>query len=235
MMRQHHIIVCDDDAALRQMLDEHLTDCGYLVVQAADANVLKSLLESECPDLIILDVRMPETDGLSALRDIRVKSNIPIMMLTAAGDVLDRVLGFEFGADDYLVKPVDLREFQARVKAVIRRSEIRKEQIAEKQKLTGTVPFGTCRLNLDNATLFGADGNEIAITAMEFNLMKVLVENKGRILNRSQLLDFAHDKDKEPFDRSIDLRISRVRRKVEVNPSKPEVIRTIHGIGYIFD
>lgn len=234
-MREHQIIICDDDDALREMLGEHLTDCGYKVMLAANAAELSNLLKDLTPDLVILDVRMPGTDGLTALREIRQTSKVPIMMLTSASEVVDRVLGLEFGADDYLVKPVDLRELQARIKAAIRRSEIREEQIEEKTRETGTVPFGECRLDLDAAKLYGTDGNEIAITAMEFSLLRVFAINRGRILNRDQLLEQAHDKGWEPFDRSIDLRISRIRKKVETNPTKPEVIRTVRGIGYIFD
>ena len=155
-------------------------------------------------------------------------------MLTAAGDVVDKVLGLEFGADDYLVKPVDLRELQARVTAALRRSKIQVDEQEEQDRITGTVPFGTCRLDLDQARLFGSDGQEIAITAMEFSLLRVFAENRGRVLNRDQLLEQAHDRGWEPFDRSIDLRISRIRRKVEDNPTKPEVIRTVRGIGYVF-
>lgn len=232
--RNNRIIVCDDETALRRMLKDHLTDCGYIVDEAADAHELHSLIADAEPDLIILDVRMPETDGLTALQKIRSTSRVPVMMLTAAGEVIDRVLGLELGADDYLVKPVDIRELEARVKAAIRRSEIRVEQEVEQARLTGTVPFGRCRLDLDAAKLFAEDGNEIAITAMEFSLLKVFAANRGRILNRDQLLDHAGDKGRDPFDRSIDLRVSRIRRKIETNPAKPEVIRTVRGIGYIF-
>lgn len=233
-MTQHHIIVCDDETALREMLKDHLSDCGYQITEASDAAMLKKLLDIEEPDLVILDVRMPGMDGLTALRDIRLGSKVPVMMLTAAGEVVDKVLGLEFGADDYLVKPVDLRELEARVKATIRRSEIRMEQEEEQTRISGTIAFGSCRLDMDGAKLFGADGVEIPITAMEFSLLRVFVENKGRILNRDQLLEQAHDKGWEPFDRSIDLRISRIRRKIEVNPTKPEIIRTVRGLGYVF-
>jgi two-component system phosphate regulon response regulator OmpR len=123
---------------------------------------------------------------------------------------------------------------QARVKAALRRSEIQVQQQETHDRLNGTVPFGPCKLDLDSARLFGPDDQEIAITAMEFSLLRVFAENRGRILNRDQLLEQAHDKGWEPFDRSIDLRISRIRRKVEANPTKPEVIRTVRGIGYVF-
>jgi two-component system phosphate regulon response regulator OmpR len=204
------------------------------VAEASHGDDLLSQLQNADPDLVLLDVRMPGRDGLSALRELRETSRVPVMMLTAAGDVVDKVLGLEFGADDYLVKPVDLRELQARVKAAIRRSEVQVVEQKEAERITGTVPFGLCRLDLDAARLFGPDGDEIAITAMEFSLLKVFAQNPGRTLNRDQLLEQAHDRGWEPFDRSIDLRISRIRRKVEPNPTKPEVIRTVRGIGYVF-
>lgn len=233
-MNQHHIIVCDDEMALRQMLNDHLSDCGYRVTEVSDAANLQKLLEIEEPDLVILDVRMPGMDGLTALRKIRIDSQVPVMMLTSAGEVVDKVLGLEFGADDYLVKPVDLRELEARVKAAIRRSEVKASQVEEQERLSGTIPFGRCQLDIDGGRLYGTDGIEIALTAMEFSLLRVFAENKGRILNRDQLLEKAHDKGWEPFDRSIDLRISRIRRKIETNPTKPEVIRTVRGLGYVF-
>ncbi|MEJ8561655.1 response regulator transcription factor [Yoonia sp. GPGPB17] len=233
-MEAQSILICDDEPALRRMLKDHLGECGYAVQEAANAAELFTSLDGEIPDLVILDVRMPGMDGLTALRDLRQRSQVPVMMLTAAGDVVDKVLGLELGADDYLVKPVDLRELQARVKAALRRSDIQVAQQDEAQRLSGTVPFGGCQLDLEAARLFGPTGSEIAVTAMEFSLLRVFVENKGRILNRDQLLEQAHDRGWEPFDRSIDLRISRIRRKIEPNPSKPEVIRTVRGIGYVF-
>lgn len=233
-MSEQTVLICDDEAPLRRMLKDHLTECGYSVTEASNGCELLERLSDQQPDLIILDVRMPVKDGLSALKDLRQTSSVPVMMLTAAGDVVDKVLGLEFGADDYLVKPVDLRELQARVKAAIRRSEVQVAAQHQAERITGTVPFGPCRLDLDGARLYGTDGEEIALTAMEFSLLRIFALNRGRTLNRDQLLEQAHDRGWEPFDRSIDLRISRIRRKIEPNPTKPEVIRTVRGIGYIF-
>ncbi|MEM1077234.1 MAG: response regulator transcription factor [Pseudomonadota bacterium] len=228
------ILICDDEDNLRRMLADHLTECGYAVVQACDATEMLDLLRVGEPDLILLDIRMPGKDGLTALREIREHSTVAVMMLTAASDVVDKVLGLEFGADDYLVKPVDLRELQARVKSVLRRNHVPDNSLAPAAASAGTVEFGGCRLDLDGARLYGGDGQEIAITTMEFSLLRVFAQNRGRVLNRDQLLDQAHDRSWEPYDRSIDLRISRIRRKVERDPSKPEVIRTVRGLGYIF-
>ncbi|MCL4150860.1 UNVERIFIED_CONTAM: hypothetical protein GTU68_064632 [Idotea baltica] len=174
---------------------------------------------------------MPGEDGLSALRTLRQNSDVPVIMLTATAEVIDRVLGLEFGADDYLAKPVDLRELEARIKSTLRRHLKPGANMSE----STPIQFGHCILNIDGAKLFGPDENEIQLTAMEFNLLRVFAENRGRVLSRDQLLEQAHDKDWEPFDRSIDLHICRLRKKIEQNPTKPTTIRTVRGMGYIFN
>lgn len=229
------VLVCDDEHALREMLSEYLSERGFRVQEAEHADAMFASVEKTEPDVIILDINMPGTDGLTALRELRVSSKIPVIMLTAAGEVVDRIIGLEMGADDYLAKPVDLRELEARIKAALRRQDFAGERDTKQARMTGTVPFGTCQLDLDGAKLFGRDGDEITITAMEFSLLRVFAQNRGRVLNRDQLLEQAHDRGWEHYDRSIDLRISRLRRKIEVNPTKPETIRTVRGIGYIFD
>ncbi|WP_162651913.1 response regulator transcription factor [Lentilitoribacter sp. Alg239-R112] len=228
------ILLCDDETHLREMVGEYLEESGYDVISTSGAAELHEQLEKNEPELIILDVKMPRVDGLTALKELRAKSNVPVIMLTAATDVVDRIVGLELGADDYICKPVDLRELGARIKAHIRRKKFNNDDKEEEQLLKGTIAFGSCRLDIDAAKLYRADGVEIALTAMEFSLLKVFAENRGRILNRDQLLEKAHDKGWEPFDRSIDLRISRIRRKIEINPNKPETIRTVRGLGYIF-
>ena len=229
----YKIIVCDDEPHLREMVAEYLSDRGYETVEAADAKMMHEFTEKHSPDLVILDINMPGEDGLTALRNLRNNSDVPVIMLTAASEVVDRIVGLEMGADDYLAKPVDLRELEARIKATLRRIP---STLSEQKstKTNGSIQFGVCTLDLDSAQLFDADNNEIAMTAMEFSLLRVFSENRGRVLNRDQLLEQAHDKGWEPFDRSIDLRISRLRRKIEVNPTKPEIIRTVRGIGYVF-
>ncbi|WP_085906908.1 response regulator [Kiloniella majae] len=229
----YKIIVCDDEPHLREMVAEYLNDRGYEVIETANAKTMHESCEKHLPDLVILDINMPGEDGLTALRNLRNTSDVPVIMLTAASEVVDRIVGLEMGADDYLSKPVDLRELEARIKATLRR---RPGTLSEQNstKIKGSVQFGFCRLDLDSAQLFDAENNEIAITAMEFSLLRVFSENAGRVLNRDQLLEQAHDRGWEPFDRSIDLRISRLRRKIEMNPTKPEIIRTVRGIGYVF-
>lgn len=229
---QAHILVCDDEVDVREMLCEYLQRRGFDVSTAGDAIELRAALTAAPIDAIILDINMPGEDGLSALRSLRAENDVPVIMLTATAEVVDRILGLEMGADDYLGKPVDLRELEARLKTVLRRRA--PMPVADEPEIKGRVPFGSCTLDLESALLFDAEGAEIPITAMEFSLLKVFAENKGRVLNRDQLLDQAHDRDWDPFDRSIDIRISRLRRKIEPNASKPEVIRTVRGLGYIF-
>lgn len=226
-----HILVCDDEEDVRDMLGEYLNRRGFKVSTAGDAKELREVLGLGSIDAIILDINMPGEDGLSALRSLRAENDVPVIMLTATAEVVDRILGLEMGADDYLGKPVDLRELEARLKTVLRRRAPPADAAAA---VEGRVPFGPCTLDLDAAMLYDPDGKEISITAMEFSLLKVFARNRGRVLNRDQLLDQAHDRDWDPFDRSIDIRISRLRRKIEPNAAKPEVIRTVRGVGYVF-
>lgn len=225
------VLICDDELALREMVAEYLEERDYLVYQAENASALRERVTDDDPDLIILDIRMPGEDGLSALRWVRGNSATPVIMLTAAADTTDRVVGLEMGADDYLGKPVDLRELEARIKAVLRRHG---SDTGATEPIGGTVQFGECKLDLEGCRLFGEDGERIPITAMEYSLLKLFARNRGRVLTRDQILEDAHDRHWEPFDRSIDLRISRLRRKIETNPNHPEVIRTVRGVGYIF-
>ncbi|MEZ5986106.1 MAG: response regulator [Hyphomonas sp.] len=229
---QTFILICDDEPDIRDLVSDYLSIRGYQTKTCADADNLLRTLERTKADLVILDINMPGTDGLTALRTIRTAYDIPVIMLTAASETIDRILGLELGADDYLGKPFDLRELEARVKTVLRR----KPQLhsAEAYPTQTRIMFGDCELNLTSARMFGAGGEEIPITAMEYALLKVFASNRGRVLNRDQLLEQAHNRNWDPFDRSIDLRISRLRQKIERNPRKPEVIRTVRGLGYIF-
>ncbi|WP_066553257.1 response regulator [Croceicoccus bisphenolivorans] len=229
------ICVCDDEADLREMLAEYLGKHGFAVLQAGNAEELRGVLAENDPQVLLLDINMPGEDGLSVLRGLQGEDNPPrIIMLTAAGETVDRIVGLEMGADDYLGKPVDLRELVARVRAVLRRAAKDGPPPAP-QARQGRLPFGKCWLDLEAAQLFDAGGEALPLTAMEFNLLKLFANNKGRVLNRDQILEGAHDRSWDPFDRSIDIRISRIRKKIELNPTKPAVIRTVRGLGYIYD
>ena len=237
MSEFEHVVVCDDETDIRDMLREYLERRGYRVSTASGGVQLRAIVEKGTDDVVILDINMPGEDGLSLARYLHQRGDISIIMLTASGDVVDRIVGLEMGADDYLAKPVDLRELHARIKSVLRRAHRERPGSlpANVQPAEQTVRFGPCTLELDSHKLFDASGREIEITAMEFSLLKVFSRNAGRVLNRDQLMDQAHDRTWDPFDRSVDIRISRLRRKIEVNPSKPAVIRTVRGVGYIFD
>jgi DNA-binding response OmpR family regulator len=229
----NHILVCDDEEDIREMFAEYLARRGYRISTADGAEALREAVAGDKPDLILLDVNMPGEDGLSVLKSLQVEPRVPVIMLTAAGEVIDRIIGLELGAEDYLGKPVDLRELEARIKVVLRRPLGHSEEAAA---ATGSrFRFGLAWLDIDAARLTDAEGSEIPITSMEFNLLKLFSENKGRVLNRDQILEGAHDRSWDPFDRSIDIRISRIRRKIEANPQKPATIRTVRGVGYIYD
>ena len=228
-----HVLVCDDEADIREMIAEYLGRRGFAVTVAGNAAELRAALAEKLVELILLDIAMPGEDGLSVLRGLRAaETRVPVIMLTAAGETVDRILGLEMGADDYLGKPVDLRELEARIKAVLRRAVAPDPALDASRKRWR---FGKCLLDIEAAKLFAEDGSEVPLTAMEFALLKLFAENRGRVLNRDQILENAHDRSWDPFDRSIDIRISRIRRKIEVNPEKPVAIRTVRGIGYVYD
>ena len=229
---QYHLLICDDELDVREMVHEYLCKRGFNVSKASSSDELRAVLASDQIDLIILDINMPREDGLTTLRSLRIEDQTPVVMLTAAGEVVDRIIGLEMGADDYLGKPVDLRELEARIKAVLRRKAA---DSGSKEEKPGMARFGDFVLDIEAAKMRDTDGAEIPLTAMEFNLLKAFAENKGRVLNRDQILEKAHDRSWDPFDRSIDIRISRLRRKIERNPEKPSIIKTVRGIGYVYD
>lgn len=231
-----HIVVCDDEADLRETVGEYLQRRGHKVTLTAHGRELDAALDAnEDVAIVLLDINMPGEDGLSILRRIRNERDLAVILLTAAGEVVDKIVGLEMGADDYLPKPVDLRELEARVKAVMRRTEKRVKDLNNESSPSEKVHFAGYTVDLEAAKLVDDTGGEIALTAMEFRLLKVFIENRGRVLNRDQLLELAHDRGWDPFDRSIDIRVSRLRRKIEKVPSKPEIIRTVRSLGYVFD
>ncbi|MGH6915722.1 MAG: response regulator [Geminicoccales bacterium] len=230
-----HVLVVDDEPEICSMLSDYLTHAGFAVSTAGEGDTMRQILEEEPVDLVVLDVNMPGEDGLSLARFLRANTKVGIVMLTAAGEVVDRIVGLEVGADDYIAKPVDLRELLARVRAVLRRLRAAALEVAEAgAPPTTKVPFGTCQLDLDAHRLYDASGQDVPITSMEYDLLKAFADHPNRVLSRDQLLDLAHNKDWEPFDRSIDIRIARLRRKIEADPAKPQVIKTVRGAGYVF-
>jgi DNA-binding response OmpR family regulator len=225
-----HIAVVDDDVDVRETVAEYLLRHGYAVSALDGGAALRALMAERSVDLALLDINMPGEDGLTIARALRAAGPIGIILLTANGDQVDKVVGLEVGADDYVTKPFDPRELLARVRSVLRRASADTPAAT----LGREVRVGRCVLNLDTRQLFALDGSPVALTAMEFDLLRAFCEHPGRALSRDQLLDLAHGKDIEPFDRSIDTRIARIRQKVEVSPAHPQAIRTVRGVGYMF-
>ncbi len=234
MADRAHIVVVDDEPEIRETLEEYLGMQGFAVTAAAGGADLRRAIAAGAVDLVLLDLNMPGEDGLSLTRYLRQETRVGIILVTAAGESIDRVVGLEMGADDYVPKPFDLRELLARVRSVLRRLQARSAAPVEKAEPAGLVAFGSCRLDLEGQRLFAADGSELAITAMEFDLLRTFARHPRQVLSRDRLLDLAHNRDWDPFDRSIDVRITRLRRKIEADPAKPQVIKTVRGTGYMF-
>jgi two-component system, OmpR family, response regulator len=237
MTQNPHIAVVDDEASTREMVGEYLGTHGFQVSQCDGGASLRELLKKTSPDLIVLDLNMPEEDGLSIVRDLKQKSAVPVIMLTATASAIDRVVGLELGADDYIAKPCELRELVARIRSVLRRSQTAAQvapAAAEGKPTSRTVRFGTKLLDLDAHLLRDEDGNEHPLTTSEFTLLKAFADNPKRVLSRERLLDLANARDPEAFDRAIDVRITRIRRKIEPDPDHPSIIRTVRGAGYLF-
>jgi len=240
MSQSQHIIIVDDEPPAREMVGDYLRMHGFTVTLCDGGKSLRNVIATEVPDLVVLDLNMPEEDGLSIIRDLKQRTNVPVIMLTATASPIDRVVGLELGADDYIAKPCELRELMARIRSVLRRSAPAKVAApavaapAAKAAADSRVRFGTKWLDLEAQALRDDEDNEHPLTASEFGLLKVFAANPKRVLSRERLLELANARDAEAFDRAVDLRIMRIRRKIEPDPAKPSVIRTIRGGGYLF-
>jgi two-component system, OmpR family, response regulator len=238
MTQSQHIIIVDDEAPARERVGDYLKMHGFTVTLCDGGKSLRGAIETSVPDLVVLDLNMPEEDGLSIIRDLKSRINVPVIMLTATASPIDRVVGLELGADDYVAKPCELRELMARIRSVLRRSSPAKaatpDSAGAKAAKERLVRFGTKWLDLEAQALRDDEGNEHPLTASEFGLLKVFAANPKRVLSRERLLELANARDSEAFDRAVDLRIMRIRRKIEPDPSRPAVIRTIRGGGYLF-
>lgn len=225
-----NILIVDDDKALRELLVRYLTENGYAVTAVNDGTQMHDALKDTSPQLIILDLMLPGDDGLTLARQIRHERNTPIIMLSARGEEVDRIVGLEVGADDYLPKPFNPRELLARIRSVLRRST----NIASDTASNNTFrKFGPFHLSIQTRQLFKND-EEIILTSGEFTLLEVFAGNANRVLNRDSLLQLLKGYEHQPYDRSIDVRITRLRRKIEPDPTNPIYIRTVWGKGYIF-
>jgi DNA-binding response OmpR family regulator len=228
------VLVVDDDQSIREMLAEYLSSHGYAVAQAMDGDAMRAEIERAAPDVVLLDLRLPHEDGLTLARYLRERYDVGIIMVTGAREVVDRIVGLEMGADDYVTKPFDPRELLARIKSVMRRTQARPASAAAATDAAERVRFGRCRLDLRSHQLFDAEGGEIPITTMEFELLRTFVENPGKALSRDRILNLTRNRDWDPFDRSVDIRVARLRRKIEADPENPQLIRTVRGVGYMY-
>lgn len=233
---QETILVVDDDPDIRELLEDYLGGQGYEVIAIATAGAFRQALSEHEPDVVLLDVGLPGEDGLSLARYAREHSDVGIIMVSGAGETVDRIVGLEVGADDYLAKPFDPRELHARLKSVLRRYQRGNVPDAANQDTGAShrVQFGVGLLDLDSCQLLDAAGKEIPVTAMEFELLKVFAERPNRPLSRDQLLNLTRNRDWDPYDRSIDIRIARLRRKIEPEPERPAFLKTVRGMGYMF-
>jgi two-component system phosphate regulon response regulator OmpR len=232
------VLVVDDEPELRSLLSEYLGRQGFSVRAAADASEARALVAQAPPPIAILDIHMPGENGLSLARWLReAHPRTGIVMLTTAGEAVDRIVGLELGADDYMPKPFELRELLARVRALQRRLAATAESVARRQAPAPTsrgVPFGDRWLDLQQRRLTTPDGTDIPITAAEFDLLALFARHPNRPLSRDQIMEQAHNRGWDVFDRSIDLRVMRLRRKIEHNPDKPEVLKTVRNVGYVY-
>jgi two-component system phosphate regulon response regulator OmpR len=227
------ILIVDDDARLRELLRRYLSEQGFLVYTAEDAHDMQKYLQRDIFDLLVLDVMMPEEDGFSICRRLRnVNDTTPIIMLTARAQDHDRITGLELGADDYLSKPFNPRELLARINAILRRRQ-QDEHPSAPSLQPEVLQFGGYTLNLLSRTLH-FEGKKISITTGEFSVLKVFARNPGVPLSRDKLMELARGRQYAAFDRSLDVQISRLRRLIEKNPSKPQFLQTVWGLGYVF-
>lgn len=230
-MDSKNILVVDDDAGLRDLLQQYLAAQGFLVAAVADGVAMDAHLAAHTADLVILDLMLPGEDGLSLARRLRARGGLPIIMLSARGEDVDRIVGLEVGADDYLSKPFNPRELLARIRALLRRSD---PPPTKNDSAPGdTLRFGDFQLNVGARNLH-RNGNSIALTAGEFNLLRIFAEHPNRVLSRDSIMDMLKGYERSPFDRSIDVRVTRLRRKIEDDPNAPQFIRTVWGEGYLF-
>jgi two-component system OmpR family response regulator len=227
-----HILIVDDAQEIRDIVQEYLTGEGFRVSAAPDGAGMRAVLSRSPADLVILDLMLPGEDGLTLARSLRSQSGIGIIILTGRGETVDRIIGLEMGADDYLPKPFNLRELLARVKSVLRRVQSRTGDIP--QPTRSRVRFAGWNFDLTSRELLSPSGQGVRLTTGEFDLLAAFVNHANQVLSRDQLLDLARNREAGPFDRTIDVQVGRLRRKIEDDPQNPSLIKTVRGGGYIF-
>lgn len=227
-----HILVVDDQKEICEVVQEYLSGEGYKVTVAHDGQSMRRSMTQATIDLVILDLMFPGEDGLTLARSLRDSSNVGIIILTGRGETVDRIIGLEMGADDYLPKPFHLRELLARVKSVLRRVQARGTEKPAAQR--SRAKFAGWNLDLSTRELLSPQGAEVRLTTGEFDLLAAFVNNANQVLSRDRLLDLARNREAGPFDRTIDVQVGRLRKKLEEDPEKPTIIKTVRGTGYIF-
>jgi len=230
-MKQEHILVVDDDTELRNLLSEYLGQAGFRVTSVGDGRQMQRAMEGARFDLIVLDVMLPGDDGLALCRRLRSGSRIPILMLTARGDEVDRIVGLEMGADDYLSKPFNPRELLARVKSILRRACCLPENLADED--VRRFRFLDWTLDTRTRQMLSPTGVVVDLSGAEYKILRVLLEHPNRVLSRDQILEFTQGREASAFDRAIDVQIGRLRRKLGDDPREPRLIKTVRNEGYV--
>ena len=231
MSDANHIAILDDDPEIRSLLEQNLRSSGFEVSSASSGRDLKTILEHQTIDLVVLDLMLPGEDGLTICRELRTDSNIPIIMLTAMTHEADRIIGLEMGADDYLTKPFSPRELVARIKATLRRQGMVSAQSEDRKRVA---TFEGWKLDVVRRELRDPEDVLVDLTSGEFDLLAALIDRPNRLMTRDLLLDITKGRQADVFDRSIDITISRLRQKIEDDPKNPQFIKTVRGKGYIF-
>lgn len=231
MNKSEHILIVDDDRDIRQLLADYLQQNGYQCSVAAEGNAMWAALKDQDADLVVLDINLPGDDGLSLCRKLRAKSAIPVIMLTARGEAVDRILGLEMGADDYLAKPFEPRELLARIRSVLRRSQSTTTPRAN--HVQKNIHFAGWTLDTTARHLITPESSIVALSGAEYKMLTIFLDNPNRVLNRDQLLNMTHGRDADPFDRSIDIQISRLRQKLREDARAPQIIKTVRNGGYV--
>ena len=231
MAAEEHILIVDDEPEIGEMVETYLTRQGYRVSTAQNGQVMRRVMDENNIDLVVLDLVMPDEDGLQLTRYLRDTSSVGIIILTGRGDPVDRIVGLEMGADDYLGKPFEMRELLARIRSVLRRTGAAQN---ESDIQVVRVRFAGWQVSFTSREVTSPEGEAVPLTTAEFSLLTALVNNPNRILDRDRLLDLLGHGAAGPFDRSIDVLVSRLRRKIEPDPKQPSFIKTIRGAGYLF-
>ncbi|MCC7079196.1 MAG: response regulator transcription factor [Burkholderiales bacterium] len=226
-----HVLIVDDDAEIRTLLGEYFEKNGYRATAVADGRGMRAALKNLRPDLVILDLMLPGEDGLALCRDLRARSNVPILMLTARGEETDRIVGLEMGADDYVPKPFHPRELLARVKSILRRSRTLPDNLTPER--ARAFRFAGWMLDIATRTLTAPDGVLVDLSGTEFRLLRTFLDHPNRTLTRDQLIDLMLDRDAGPFDRAIDVQVSRLRHRLRDRGKEPALIKTVRGHGYV--